>query len=134
MYAKLLRKFIYDPVILASLDQGDLGKFAGEVRSSGRYQDDGESVVAGMSAAGGDLEGANLCFCVREEIFHLVGVLRAAEAVAEENHAVFEVSGLPGVQEMVGGGQGEYVTGVGGDLLLMRSSPEWGRQKDCQKG
>jgi len=69
----------------------------------GRYQDDGESVAAGISVASGDLEGASFCFCVREKVFHLVGVLRVAEAIAEENHAAFEVSGLPGVQEMVRG-------------------------------
>jgi hypothetical protein len=50
-----------------------------------------------------------------EKVFHPVGVPRVAKAIAQENHAAFEVSGLPGVQEMVRGGQGEYVAGVGGD-------------------
>ena len=69
--------------------------------------------------------------------FQFVGVLRVADTVAQQDHAVFYVSSLPRVQEMVGGGQGKHVTRVGGSFLLgrmaVRSSPDWCRQKKGQK-
>src|ERR1700690_67670 len=65
----LLGKFIYHPVILASLDERDFRKFAGDVVAFGCYQDDREGVAAGMSVADGDLEGADFCFCVRKKVF-----------------------------------------------------------------
>jgi hypothetical protein len=51
-----------------------------------------------------------------------------AQAVAEQDHAIFYVSGLPGVQEVVGGGERKYVARFGGSGLLrgmaVRSSPQ----------
>lgn len=57
-----------------------------------------------------DLEGAVLP--VREELFQFVSVLGVADAVAEQDHAVFKISRLPRVQKMVGGSEREDVTGV----------------------
>jgi len=36
------------------------------------------------------------------------------------HHAVFEITGLPGVEEVVGGGEGEHVTGIGRSRLRGR--------------
>lgn len=106
-----LGKFIYHPVVLSSLDQDYLGKSARDVgRSSRRDQHDRETVAAGMSVATRDLEGA--VGRVRKKLFQFVGVLRVADVIAEQDHAAFDISRLPRVQEMVGGGQGKHVAGV----------------------
>jgi hypothetical protein len=82
-----------------------------------------------------DLEGPVVR--VRKKLFQFVGVLRVAETIAEQDRSAFEISGLPSVQKMVGGGQGEPVTGVRGSVLLGRmagrSSPAWDCRKDRQK-
>ena len=78
-----------------------------------------------------DLEGP--VRAVRKKLFHFVGVLRVADAIAEQDHAVFEISRLPGVQELIGGCQCEHVARVGRICLLgrmaVRSSPGRDRQK-----
>ncbi len=69
-----------------------------------------------------DLEGAVFIFILilsaRKKLFQLVGILGVADTVAELDHSIFEVSGLPRVQEMIRGGQGKYVIGAQGICLL----------------
>lgn len=92
-----------------------------------------------MSAASGDFEGA--IGGVGKNQFEFVGVLGVTDAIAEQHHAVFEITGLPGVEEVVGGGEGEHVTGIGRSRLRgrmgVRTRPSGGRQedgiKDCEK-
>jgi len=82
--------------------------------------------------AASDLEGA--VGRVRKELFQFVGVLGMADSVAEQDRAVFEVTGLPGAQEMVRGCESIHVAGVGGPRFLggmaARSGPAQCRQKD----
>ena len=89
-----------------------------------------------MAMTARDLEGS--IGCIRKKLFYLIGVLRVSNAIAEQHHAVFGVSRLPGVQEVVRGGQCKDVTRVGGNRRLgrmgARSSPDWRYQKDRQKG
>jgi len=131
----LLRKFIHHPVVLSSLDQDYFGKSARDMGSSRRDQHDRETVAALMSVTTRDLESP--IRRVRKKLFQFVGVLRVADTIAEQDQAVFEISRLPGVQEMVRGCQCKHITGVGGDCLLgrmaVRLRPDWGRQKDRQK-
>ena len=49
---------------------------------------------------------------IRKKLFHFVGVLRVADTIAEQDHAILEISRLPRVQEMVRGSEREYVTRV----------------------
>ena len=71
---------------------------------------------------------------VRKKLFQFVGVLRMADAIAEHDHTVFEISRLPRVQETVRGCERKYVTRVRGiGWMAVRSSPGWGRRKDRQK-
>jgi hypothetical protein len=107
---RLLRKFIHHPVVLASVDQGYLGRPARDVGPSGGDEHDRKAVAAVMSTAALDLEGP--AGRIRKKLLQVVGILRAADAIAEQDHAGFYVSRLPRVQEMVGGGQGIHVTGV----------------------
>jgi len=116
LFSDLLGKFIYHPVVLASLDQDYFGKFAGDSGSSGRDQHDRETVAAGMSVAARDFEGS--IRPVQEKLFQLIGVLGVADVIAEHDHAVFGVRGLPCVQEMVRGGERKRVTRVGNIGLL----------------
>jgi hypothetical protein len=109
------------------------------MRASKRDQYNWENVAALMPMAARDLEGV-LC-SARKKMFQCVGILRVADAVAEQDHSVFEISGLPRVHEVVSGSQGEYVAGFGGGFLLgwmaVRSGPDWGRQQgktNCQQG
>jgi len=82
-----------------------------------------------MSMAAGDLEGAVVR--IRKKLVYFVGVLRVADAIAEQDHAVFEISRLPRLQEVVGGCESEHVAGVrerswlGGTAV--GSSAEWNR-------
>jgi len=82
-----------------------------------------------------NLEGPSVR--VGKKLFQFVGVLGVADAIAEQDRAGLEVSRLPRVQEMVRGRERKYVTGVGRNGLFrgmaVRSSPDWRRQKDCQK-
>jgi hypothetical protein len=125
----LLRKFIYHPVVLASLDQDYFGSFTRDTGTSKRDEHEWKTVAAFMSMASRDFVGA-IC-SAGKNLFQFVGILRSAYAVAEQDRAVFEVSGLPRVHESVRGCQGKHVAGVCGIGLLggmaMRSSPEWGR-------
>src|SRR5208337_619131 len=120
---------MHSPVVLSSLDQDYFGKFAPDMgRPSRRDQHDRETVAALVCMAARNLERA---FCsARKKLFQLVGVLRVADTVAEHRHAVFEISGLPCVQEMVRGSEGKHVTRVEGIRLqgwmAARSSPDWG--------
>jgi hypothetical protein len=57
-----------------------------------------------------DLEGPVLA--AGEKLFHFVGILRVAESIAEQDHTGFEVSRLPGVEEMVSACQCQHVTGI----------------------
>jgi|CZKY01.1.fsa_nt_gi hypothetical protein len=131
----LLRKFIHHPVVFSSLDQRYFGKSARDMGSSKRDQHDRETVKPVMPMAARDLEGP--VRAVRKKLFQFVGVLRVADVIAEQDDAAFEISCLPCVQEMVSGCQRKHVTGVRGIFLLgrmaVRSSPDWGRQKDRQK-
>ncbi len=111
-----LGKFIYHPVVLARLDQDYLGRSARDVGRSRRDQNDRETVAARMSMAARDLEGPVLT--VQEELFQLVGVLGVADVIAEHDHAVFGVRGLPCVQEMVRGCECKRITRVGKICLL----------------
>ena len=85
-----------------------------------------------MAFAARDFEGA--IGHVGEKLFHPIGILRVSQAVAEQDHAVFYVSGLPGVQEVIGGGEREYVARVERICLLgrmaARSGPDGIRQKE----
>ncbi len=63
-----------------------------------------------MSMSARDLEGP--VRPVRKKLFQFVGVLRVADAIAEEDGAAFEVPRLPRVQEMVRGCECKYVTRV----------------------
>src|SRR5713226_2352834 len=103
MAHKLLRKFIHHPVVLSSLDQNYFGKFTRNVGTSQRDQHDRETVAPGMSMTARDLEGP--VRAVRKKLFHFVGVLRVADAIAEQDHAVFEIARLPGVQELISGSE-----------------------------
>jgi hypothetical protein len=137
-FRSLLGKFIYHPVVLASLGHDYFGRSAGDMRASKRDQYNWENVAALMPMAARDLEGV-LC-SARKKLFQCVGILRVADAVAEQDHSVFEISGLPRVHEVVSGSQGEYLAGFGGGFLLgwmaVRSGPDWGRQQgktNCQQ-
>ena len=72
-----------------------------------------------------DFEGAILA--TGKKILQRVGVLRMADAVAEQNCSTFEVACLPRVQEVIRGGQSKYVTRIRGlgwsGRILMCSSP-----------
>jgi len=85
-----------------------------------------------MAFAARDLEGA--VSCVREKLFDSIGILRMAQAVAKQNHAIFYISSLPGVEEVVGGGERQYVAGIERICLLgrmvVRSRPDGVRQKE----
>ncbi len=63
-----------------------------------------------MSMTARDLEGP--VRRVRKKQFQFVGVLSVADAIAEQDHAGFEISRLPRVQEMVSGRQRKHVTWV----------------------
>jgi len=63
-----------------------------------------------MSMSARDLEGP--VGCVRKKFLKFVGILRVAEIIAEQDHPGFDISGLPGVQEMVSGCQSKHVTRV----------------------
>ena len=75
-----------------------------------RDQHDWETVAAPVSMAARDLEGS--VRRVRKELFQFVGVLRVTETITQQDRSVFEISGLPSVQKMVGGCQRRHVTGV----------------------
>ena len=106
-----LRKFIHHPVVLSSFDQDYFRKFACDMGgSSRRDQHDLETVAALMPMTARDLKGPVLA--AGEKLFQFVGALRMAETIAEQNHAVFDVSGLPCVEEMVSGCQCKHVTRV----------------------
>ena len=77
---------------------------------SRRDQYDRETVAALMPMTTRDLESP--VFAAGEKLFQFVGILRVAETIAEQDHAVFEVSRLPCVEEMVSGRQRKHVTGV----------------------
>src|SRR5713226_6355268 len=98
-----LRKFIHHPVVLSSFDQDCFGKSAREMGSTRRDQHDREAIAALMSMTARDLEGP--VRAVRKKLFHFVGVPRVADAIAEQDHAVFEISRLPGVQELISGSE-----------------------------
>jgi hypothetical protein len=104
----------------------------GYVVTSNGDQHDRETVETLMSMTARDLEGP--VGGVREAFFQLVRCLRVAETIAEQDHPGFDVSGSPRVQEMVSGSERMHVTRLGGILLLggmtVRSSPDWGRQKE----
>ena len=116
IFPQPLGKFIHDPVVLSSLDQDYFGKFARDMGSSRRDQHDREVVAAQMSMTACDLEGA--VRWGREKLFQLVGALGVADVIAEQDHAVFEVSGLPCVQEIISGSERKHVAGVGSICLL----------------
>lgn len=79
-----------------------------------------------------DFEGS---FCSgRKELLQFVGVLRLADSVAEQYHAVFHISRLPRMQKMAGSCQRKHVAWFCGSFLLggmvVRSGPDLGRRKD----
>jgi hypothetical protein len=129
---RLLRKFIHHPVVLASVDQDYFRRPARDVGPSGGDEYDRETIAPVMSKAALDLEGP--VRRIRKKLLQLVGALRAADTIAEQDHPGFQVSHLPSVQEMVGGGQGKHVTGVRGIFLLgwmaVRSRPERDRRQE----
>src|ERR1019366_5555179 len=131
MAHRLLRKFIHHPVVLASVDQDDFGRSARDMGSLRADEHNRKTVAALISAAAGELESP--VGRIRKKWLQGVGVLRAADAIAEQDHAGFYVSRLPRVQEMVGGGQGIHVTGVWGIFQLgwmaVRSRPERDRRQ-----
>src|ERR1700691_6609420 len=100
LFRTSLRKFIYHPVVLASLDQGYFGSLARDVRTSKRDQDHGKTIQPRMSMPARNLEG--VFGCVRKKFLQLFGALRLPNAVAQQDHAVFHISGLPSVQKMAG--------------------------------
>lgn len=116
IFPQPLGKFIHDPVVLSSLDQDYFGKFARDMGSSSRDQHDRETVATLVSMTAGDLEGA--VRRVRKKLFQLVGVLGVADVIAEQDHAVFDISRLPGVQEMVRSRERKRVARVGSICLL----------------
>ena len=77
---------------------------------SRRDQHDRETVAALMPMTTRDLEGPVLA--AGEKLVQFVGILRVAETIAEQDHAGFNVSRLPCVEEMVSGCQCKHVTGV----------------------
>jgi hypothetical protein len=108
---RLLRKFIHYPIVLSSFYQDYFRNFARDMGgSSRRNQHDRETVAALMPMTARDFEGPVLP--AGEKLFQFVGILRVAETIAEQDHAVFEVSRLPCVEEMVSGCQCKHVTGV----------------------
>ena len=78
--------------------------------SSRRDHHDRETVAALMPMTTRDLEGPVLA--AGEKLVQFVGILRVAETIAEQDHAGFDVSRLPCVEELVGGCQCKHVTGV----------------------
>ena len=73
-------------------------------------QHDWETVAAPVSMSARDLEGP--IGRIRKKLFEFVGVLRVTETIAQQDGSVFKISGLPGVQKMVGSCQRRHVTGV----------------------
>lgn len=68
-----------------------------------------------MAFTARDFEGAVSCAsvrCVREKLFDVIGILRVPQVVAEQDHAIFYVSGLPVVEKMVGCGKRENVARI----------------------
>ena len=63
-----------------------------------------------MSMTARDLKGSGRR--VRKKLLQFVGALRVAETIAKQDHPGFDISCLPGVQEMIGGSEGKHVTRV----------------------
>ncbi len=84
-----------------------------------------------MSSAACDFEGA-VCG-VREILFQFVGALRLAETVAQEDHAVFKVAGLPGLQKVIRGGERESITRLRDISLIRGMAMRLGAERNGQK-
>jgi hypothetical protein len=107
-----LRKFIYHPVVLASLDQDYFGKLAVDPPAFPGDQDDREAAAAAVPLAARDFESA--VRAAGEELLYLVGIPGVARAIAEQHHAPFQVARLPGVEEAIGGGQRKWIARIFG--------------------
>src|SRR5512143_2660665 len=94
-----LRKFIYHPIIPASVDHDNLRESATHARALCGYQNDGEAIPSAIEHPARDFI-APLC-AGRKELLEPVRVLCMARLIAQQNHARFKVAGLPGVQETV---------------------------------
>ena len=105
-----LRKFIYHPVVLASVDHRDFGGAAVQARPVRGNEDDCKTVSAVISLSASDFESP--VRTTRKKLFKFFRTLRVTHAIAQQNHARLKVVGLPGVQETIGGCQGEDVVGI----------------------
>lgn len=64
-----------------------------------------------MPAAAHNLESSLLPG--REKLLDGFGILRTSDTIAEQYHAGFDISCLPGVKKAVGNPQREYISGIG---------------------
>lgn len=99
----MLGKFIYRPVVLTSIDDDDFGELSAQLVSALGDQHDREAVASCAAAAARDFEGS--LRAGRKELLERVRVLGVSGAIAEKNHAGFEVARLPGMQKAIGGRQ-----------------------------
>jgi hypothetical protein len=106
----VLRKFIYGPAVLASVDQDYFGKLAVHPPAFPGHQHDRETVTPAVPLAVCDFEGA--VRAAGKELLYLVGIPGVAYVVAEQDRARFQVSRLPGVQEAIGSSQGENIARI----------------------
>src|SRR5579864_6951111 len=99
----LLRKFIYGPVVVASMQNHYGRKSACAVVFRGASEQDHRELVttAAELPATGDLVGGRSG--AGEEVFEGISCDFFFGVAGEQNHAAFDVVSLPGLEKMVGG-------------------------------
>ena len=102
------------------------GSAAGMIGFRGIEQDYGELVTAVLQQfAAADFEGG--WSGIGEKFLDGIGGSRLLDAAGEQRDAILGVGGLPGLQEMVGGGQGGGI--VSGEVgCLLRCEPGCGER------
>ena len=125
-----LGKFIHHPVVLASADDDDFSRSPVYARSSNGHEHDGKSVASVAPLPASDFKcPVGTC---GKKLLKFFRILRMAHAIAQQNHAGFQIIRLPGVKESVGGRQSEHVVwisrrGWSGMMFARAGGPGWER-------
>jgi len=105
-----LWKFIYHPVVLASVDEDDFAKAAAHSGPGDAYEHDCKTVASVVSLSTRDFKSA--VGAVGKELFKFLRIVRVANAIAQQDRSRLEIVGLPGVKEPIGSRQGENIVRV----------------------
>jgi hypothetical protein len=128
---KALGKFIYHPVILASVDDDDFGGTAADPRSRGGNQYDYKPVASEAALSSRDFKST--VSATGKKLLEFLRILRMTYGIAQQDHASFKIVRLPRVQEAVGGGQGEDIVRGGRDgTMFARSHRAVGKRQEHQ--